>query len=271
MGMLRTPLCDLLGIEHPILSAPMAGAAGADLAAAVSEAGGLGLIGGTTPGGAGGAGWLRAQIRGVRERTGRPFGVGFISSAPGVEALVQVALEERVSAIAHSFADPTPYVEPAHGAGVKVLVQVQTVAQANTAAHAGADVIAAQGTEAGGHTGYSGTLALVPAVIDVAGSIPVIAAGGIVDGRGLAVVLMLGAEGAWIGTRFVATPEATTADWIKERVLAAGTDDTVLTRVYDLATSAPFPPGIGDRVLRNELTDAWHGRSEKRSLLPVPT
>ncbi len=164
--MLHTPLCDLLGIEHPIISAPMAGAAGADLAAAVSQAGGLGLIGGTTPGG---ADWLRAQIRAVRKRTRCPFGVGFISSAPGVEALVQVAIEERVAAIAHSFADPTPYIGAAHAAGIKVLVQVQTVAQAITAARAGADVIAAQGTEAGGHTGYSGTLALVPAVIDVAG------------------------------------------------------------------------------------------------------
>jgi len=91
----------------------------------------------------------------------------------------------------------------------------------------------------------------------------VIAAGGIADGRGLAAVLMLGAEGAWIGTRFVASPEASSANWIKERVVAAGTDDTVLTRVYDLATDAPFPPGIGDRVLRNELTDAWHSRGEE--------
>lgn len=190
--MLHTPFCDLLGVEHPIISAPMAGAAGADLAAAVSQAGGLGLVGGTMPGG-GGADWLRAQIWAVRERTHCPFGVGFVSSAPNVEALVQVALEERGGAIAHSFVDPTPYVGAAHAAGVKVLVQVQTVAQAITAARAGADVIAAQGTEAGGHTGYSGTLALVPAVVDVAGALPVIAAGGIADGCGLAAVLMLGA------------------------------------------------------------------------------
>jgi nitronate monooxygenase len=257
--MLRTRICDLLGIEHPIISAPMAGAATAELAAAVSGAGGFGMIGGS----AGDAEWLRAEIRAARERTDRPFGVGFISSFPGLEELLQVALEERVAAVAHSFADPTPYVAAAHEAGVRVLAQVQTVAQAETAARAGVDVLAAQGTEAGGHTGYSGALSLVPAVVDAAGGIPVVAAGGIADGRGLAAVLMLGAEGAWIGTRFVASVEAAGADWAKGRVLAAGADDTVLTRAYDLAAAAPFPPGIGDRVLRNEFTDAWHGRDDE--------
>ena len=134
--MLHTRLCDVLGVEHPILNAPMAGSAAAELAAAVSAAGGFGLIGGTT---AGGAAWLRAQIRTVRDRTNRPFGVGFISSYPGLDALVQVALEERVVAVSHSFADPTPYVAAAHAAGVKVLVQAQSVARAVCAAHAGAD------------------------------------------------------------------------------------------------------------------------------------
>ena len=257
--MLHTRICDLFGIEHPIISAPMAGAAGSDLAAAVSHAGGLGLIGGTNPGG---ADWLRAQIRTVRERTDRPFGVGFITSAPGTDDLMRVALEERVAVIAHSFADPTPFVATARAAGSKTIVQVQSVAQAVAAARAGAHVIAAQGTEAGGHTGTSATLPLVPAVIDVAGDIPVIAAGGIADGRGLAAVLLLGADGAWIGTRFVASREAESASWAKERILAAGTDYTVLTRVYDLATRAPFPAGVRDRVLRNELTDAWNDRGE---------
>ncbi|HEX5502523.1 MAG TPA: nitronate monooxygenase [Thermomicrobiales bacterium] len=257
--MLHTRLCDLLGIEHPIISAPMAGSATADLAAAVSAAGGFGLLGGTTPGG---ADWLRAQIRAVRERTDRPFGVGFITAFPDVDDLVRVALEERVAAISHSFADPTPYVAAAHAAGVKVLNQVQTVAQARTAVRAGVDAIAAQGTEAGGHTGYSGTLPLVPAVVDVAGAIPVVAAGGIADGRGLAAVLMLGAEGAWLGTRFVASREWAGGEWAKARVVAATADDTVLTHAYDLASGAPFPAGIGDRVLHNDYTAAWHGRDE---------
>jgi len=258
--MLHTRICDLLGIEHPIISAPMAGTATAELTAAVSEAGGFGLLGGTTPGG---ADWLRQQIRAVRERTSRPFGVGFITAFPGLAALVQVALEERVAAVSHSFADPTPYVEAAHAAGVRVLNQVQTVAQARTAAAAGVDIIAAQGTEAGGHTGYSGTLPLVPAVVDVAGSIPVLAAGGIADGRGLAAALMLGAEGVWVGTRFVASAEAAGAAWVKDRIVASTADDTVLTHAYDIATAAPFPAGIGDRVLRNAFTDAWHDRDDE--------
>jgi nitronate monooxygenase len=256
--MLHTRICDLLGIEHPILSAPMAGTAGADLAAAVSAAGGLGIIGATrlAPDA------LRAQIRSVQERTERPFGVGFISAAPDTAALMAVVLEERVPVITHSFADPTPYVGPIHAAGLKIVSQVQTVAQATVSAAAGVDAIAAQGTEAGGHTGYSGTLPLVPAVVDVAGGIPIIAAGGIADGRGVVAALMLGAEGVWMGSRFVASVEAQGADWVKERVVAAGTDDTVATRVYDIATQAPFPSGIVDRVIRNDFTDAWHGRED---------
>ncbi|MDA1215622.1 MAG: nitronate monooxygenase [Chloroflexi bacterium] len=255
--MFRTRITELLGIEHPIISAPMAGIATANLVAAVSAAGGFGLIGGTTPGG---ADWLREQIRAVRERTDRPFGVGFISSFPGLDELVAVALEEKVAAISHSFADPTTYIPAAHAAGVKVLVQVQTVAQAVVAVNAGADAIAAQGTEAGGHTGYSGTMAIVPTVVDVAKGVPVIAAGGIADGRGLAAALMLGAEGAWIGTRFVASVEAVRPQWQKDRIVEASADDTVVTRAYDLAANAAFPDYIIDRVLRNDFTDVWAGR-----------
>ncbi len=257
--MLHTRICDLLGIEHPILNAPMAGTANAALAAAVSAAGGLGIIGGSNGDGE----WLRGQIRAVRERTDKPFGVGFISSRPNVAELTAVAIAERVPVIGHSFADPTPYVAAIHAAGLLMIAQVQTVALARTAVAAGVDSIVAQGTEAGGHTGYSGTLPLVPAVVDVAGGIPVIAAGGIADGRGLAAVLMLGAEGAWLGSRFVASVEAEGGSWVKERVVAAGTDDTVLTRAYDIVTQAAFPPGIGDRVVRNDYTDAWHGRDDE--------
>ena len=252
--MIHTRICDLFGIDHPIISAPMAGTATAELAAAVSEAGGLGLIGGT----GGSPEWLREQIRLVRSRTQKPFGVGFISSFPGLDRLVQVAIDERVPVVSHSFADPTPYVAAAHAAGMKVLAQVQKVRHAMVAAAAGVDLIAAQGTEAGGHTGYSGTLPLVPAVIDVVGGIPVVAAGGIADGRGLAAVLMLGAEGVWLGSRFVASPEADAANWRKERVVQSGTDDTILTKVYDLISGARFPKDIGDRVLTNRMTDAWH-------------
>jgi nitronate monooxygenase len=240
-----------------VLNAPMAGTAAADLATAVSVAGGFGMIGGTSDGG---PDWLRAQIRAVRTRTDRPLGVGFISSFPGIDDLVQVALEERVVAINHSFADPTPYIAPAHAKGVQVFAQVQTVAQASLAAQAGVDIIIAQGTEAGGHTGSAGTLALVPAVVDAVGDIPVVAAGGIADGRGLAAVLMLGAVGGWLGTRFVASHEWSGRAWEQRAILAATTDDTVRTTVYDQVRGAPFPEGIADRVLRNAFTAAWDGR-----------
>ncbi len=255
--MLHTRICDLLGIEHPIINAPMAGTATAALAAAVSEAGGFGLIGGS----GGDADWLRAQIRAVRKRTARPFGVGFISHYPGVDALVRVALEERVAAVTHSFMDPSPFVVAAHAAGVKVLAQVQTVERAVAAARAGVDAIAAQGTEAGGHTGtQSATLPLIPAVIDAIGDVPVIAAGGIADGRGLAAALMLGAEGVWMGTRFMATPEWGGKPWVRGRLLTAGADDTVLTRAYDLAMARPFGPQYPARAIRNAFTDTWHSR-----------
>lgn len=257
--MLHTRICELLEIEHPIINAPMAGAATAELAAAVSEAGGFGLIGA----GSNSPDWLREEIRAVRERTNRPFGVGFISSFPGLRELVQVALEERVTAVNHSFADPTPYVPAAHEAGVKVLAQVQKVSHARLVALAGVDAIAAQGSEAGGHTGHGGTLPLVPAVIDIAGDIPVIAAGGIADGRGLAAVLILGAEGAFVGTRFLASPESAHEEWEKLRVIEAGTDDTILTKAYDLALGSAFPMDIGDRVIRNDFSAEWHGRDSE--------
>lgn len=258
--MLSTPLCALLGIDYPVLNAPMTGTATAALAAAVSAAGGFGMLGGTN---SDGPNWLRDQIRAVRSRTGRPFGVGFISSFPGVDDLVEVALAARVAAIGHSFADPTPYVAPAHARGVRVFAQVQTVAQAIRAAEAGVDVIVAQGTEAGGHTGQAGSLALLPAVVDAVGDVPVVAAGGIADGRGLAAVLLLGASGGWLGTRFVASEEWGGSRWEQEAVLAATADDTRRTSVYDQVRGAPFPDGIADRVLRNAFNTTWEGRPQE--------
>ena len=200
---LHTRLCELFGVEFPLLNAPMGGGdAPGELAAAVSEAGGLGLIGGTT---IGGAEWLVAQIRRARELTDRPFGVGIISHLPNAAELMDVALGEGVRIIAHSFADPAPFVDAAHDAGALVLCQVRTLDGARRAAAAGVDVVTAQGTEAGGHTGAISTLPLVPAVVDAVAPVPVVAAGGIADGRGIAAALMLGAEGVWIGTRFLAT------------------------------------------------------------------
>ena len=256
--MLHTRLCDLLNISHPILNAPMGGTAIGALAAAVSNVGGFGMIGGTS---GEGPQWLRTQIRTAREKTDRPFGVGFISAFPGIDDLVQVALDEQVAVINHSFADPTPYVAAAKARGVRIFAQVQSVAQAQRAAQAGVDAIIAQGTEAGGHTGVAGTLALVPAVVDAVGNIPVLAAGGIADGRGLAAVLMLGAVGASLGTRFVASEEWGGGAWEQESVLAASADDTIRTAVYDQVRGASFPAGIADRVLRNGFNSTWDGRT----------
>jgi len=254
--MITTPLCTLLGIERPILNAPMAGTATGALAAAVSAAGGFGMIGGTNPDG---ASWLREQIRIARSLTARPFGVGFISSFPDTPELAQVALAEGVAAINHSFADPTPFVAPAHAAGVKVFAQVQTLAQAIAAARAGVDVIIAQGGEAGGHAGALGTFALLPAVVDAVAPVPVVAAGGIADGRGLAAALLLGAQGAWMGTRFVTSHEWGGPAWEQAAVLAATSDDTVQTRLYDLIGERPFPAENPDRMLRNAFIDRWTG------------
>ncbi|MCA9966099.1 MAG: nitronate monooxygenase [Anaerolineales bacterium] len=255
--MIHTRLCDLLGIAHPILNAPMGGTATATLAAAVSNAGGFGMIGGTS---GGGPDWLRGQIRAARALTERPFGVGFVSSFPNIDDLVQVALDEQVAVINHSFADPTPYVAAAKARGVRVFAQVQSLAQAKRAAQAGVDAIIAQGTEAGGHTGMASTLALLPAVVDSVGDIPVLAAGGIADGRGLAAVLILGASGVSLGTRFVASDEWGGGAWEQQAVLAATTDDTIRTSVYDQVRDASFPDGIADRVLRNRFNTTWDNR-----------
>lgn len=236
----------------------MGGTATAALAAAVSNAGGFGMIGGTSRGG---PDWLRSQIRAARAQTDRSFGVGFISSFPNVDDLVQVALDERVAVINHSFADPTPYVAAAKARGVRVFAQVQSLAQARRAAEAGVDAIIAQGTEAGGHTGAAGTLALVPAVVDGVGDVPVVAAGGIADGRGLAAALMLGAAGVSLGTRFVASDEWGGGAWEQQAVWAASTDDTVRTSVYDQVRGATFPADIADRVLRNRFNTTWDGRT----------
>jgi nitronate monooxygenase len=256
--MLRTRLCDLFEVEHPILNAPMGGGdAPAELAAAVSEAGGLGLIGGTT---LGGVPWLVDQIHRARELTDRPFGVGVISHFPGAAELQAAALAEGVRIIAHSFADPTPFVPAAHDAGARVLCQVRTLADARRAAAAGVDVVTAQGTEAGGHTGRVSTLPLVPAVVDAVAPVPVVAAGGIGDGRGVAAALLLGADGVWLGTRFVATRESGVSDAYRDRVVAAEADDTVLTDVFDIATGLPWPEGVSGRAIVNPFADRWHGR-----------
>ena len=258
---IHTRVCDLFGITHPIVNAPMGGGdAPAELAAAVAEGGGLGMIGGTT---AGDTTWLVDQIRRARQLTDRPIGVGILSHRDNAQRLMEAALDEGVRVIAHSFADPTPFVGAAHEAGAVVICQVRTLAAAVQAADAGVDVITAQGTEAGGHTGHVSTLTLVPSVVDAVAPIPVLAAGGIADGRAIAAALMLGAEGVWIGTRFLATHECGVSDAHKAAVIDATTDDTILTDVYDIARSTPWPDDVSGRAIRDTFAERWHGNDEE--------
>lgn len=259
---MRTPICDLLGIEHPVGNAGMAGTAGAALAAAVAQAGGLGGLGGISRDG---AEHLRAEIRRVREATDRPFSVNlWVHVMEVAPAFLQVALEERVPSITFSFGDAAPYVARAHDAGVLVLLQVQTVAGAKQAVAAGVDAIIAQGGEAGGHTGGVATMALVPQVVDLAGGTPVIAAGGIADGRGLAAALALGAQAAILGTRFVLAEEATPSAFEhRERIMAATADDTVFTDVFDIVDGMQWPQGIHGRTINTAFAQEWHGRESE--------
>jgi NAD(P)H-dependent flavin oxidoreductase YrpB (nitropropane dioxygenase family) len=262
---IRTPICDLLGIDVPVANAGMAGTAGPALAAAVSEAGGLGGLGGISREGPEG---LRAAINRVRDLTAAPFSVNiWVHILEAAPAFLDIALQARVPSITLSFGDPTPYVARAREAGVLVLHQVQTVAGAKQAAAAGVDVIVAQGGEAGGHTGSVATMALVPQVVDVAGGIPVIAAGGIADGRGLVAALALGAQAVIMGTRFVAAEESTPmAAHHRERILGATADDTVFTDVFDIVDGLPWPAGISGRTIATPFAKEWLGRGEELRL-----
>ncbi|HLZ69329.1 MAG TPA: nitronate monooxygenase family protein [Dehalococcoidia bacterium] len=300
---LHTKICDLLGIEYPVILAgmgPTAGRAGgaaatAPLVAAVSNAGGLGVLGGagSTPE------QLREEIRKVRGLTSKPFGVDLLlpsnvvrqpggsnggatdwraqiphpyweaiaglkaqfgipdvqreGSAPGVgawriEDQVQVLFDERVPVFASGLGNPAPYVPRCRELGIKVTALVGNVKNARRVADAGVDIVVAQGHEAGGHTGRIGTLALVPQVVDAVAPVPVVAAGGIGDGRGLAAALALGAHGVWCGTAFLATEEANIASLQKQKIVEANEEDTRVTRLYSGKTM---------RNITNPLIEAW--------------
>ena len=231
--MIQTELTRMFDLKHPIVLGPMGGVAGGRLAAAVSNAGGLGLVGG----GYGDPAWLRRELDHVTQETKRPWGVGLITWAIKREAL-DLALSYRPSAFVLSFGDPRPYAEAVRSAGCKLICQVQDVEQARVAKEAGADLIVAEGKEAGGHSGARSTLPLVPAVVDAVAPIPIVAAGGIADGRGLAAALMLGAHGALLGTRFYASIEAIGTDAAKARIAGAAGDDTARSRVFDIVRGA---------------------------------
>ncbi|MFE4964297.1 NAD(P)H-dependent flavin oxidoreductase [Streptomyces sp. NPDC056660] len=258
--MLHTRFTDMFGITYPVMAAPMSLHSGGTLAAAVSAAGGLGSFGGTHPWK--GPDWIRAEIATIRATTDRPFGVGFITPLlPHTEPLFDAALEERPEVIALSFADPGPWLARAKDAGARVMCQVQNHDDAATAVAAGADVLVAQGTEAGGHTGTMGLLPLLAGIVRRYPDVPVLAAGGVADGRTLAAVLTAGADGAWLGTAFLATPEAVEVhDLHKRLIVESDGGDTVWTQAYDIVSGLPWPTTIGARVRRNRFTDEWSGR-----------
>jgi enoyl-[acyl-carrier protein] reductase II len=267
-AVLRTVLCERLGLDYPICQAGMGWIARDALAAAVSAAGGLGVIGaeGYTPD------ELRAAIRRVRAAVGeRPFGVdilfGAVKSArsAGVDAYegnvvrqIEVALDERVPVLVSGLGSPQAILDEAHARGITVMSVIGNVRHARRLAAAGVDFLIAQGHEAGGHTGRIGTFTLVPQVVDAV-DVPVLAAGGIGDGRGLVAALALGACGVWLGTRFVASVEAYAHLAYKERIVATDEEGTVVTRAHS---------GKPCRLIRNRFTDAWD--AQPQDIQPFP-
>jgi nitronate monooxygenase len=261
MSALATRLTGAWNLRHPILSAPMAFAAGGALAAAVSRAGGLGLIGG----GYGDPAWLEEQFDAAQ---GAAVGVGFITwSLRKSPSLLTDVLKRRPCAVMLSFGDPRPFVDPIRAAGAKLICQCQDMAHVMDAVDVGADAVIAQASEAGGHGALRGAMSFVPEAADYlkanAPSTLLLAAGGIADGRGLAAALMLGADGVLVGTRFWASNEALVKPRHHEAIVATDGDGTLRTRTPDIARQIPWPRGFTARIRRNRFTDRWHGREEE--------
>jgi NAD(P)H-dependent flavin oxidoreductase YrpB (nitropropane dioxygenase family) len=255
---IHTRTCDLLGIVHPIVLGGMGTATTAPLVAAVSNAGGFGTLGTS----AFNADTLQAEIEGIRERTDKPFGVNHLLFQTQ-EDMFSVTLRARPAVAAFAWArkdqDLREYFQRAHEAGCTVMYMAGEVPEAVRAAQAGADVIVAQGTEAGGHVVWMASLPLVPMIVNAVAPVPVLAAGGIADGRGLAAALALGAEGVLLGTRFMATPEAPIHANYKEAIVKSDGHDTVLTEIPDLASQRVWP-GAMSRAQRNKFIEQWSGR-----------
>jgi nitronate monooxygenase len=253
---IRTPLTRWFDLTTPVVGAPMAGVAGGALARAVSAAGGLGMIG---VGGDATTAFVTEQCAIPAE--GRlPFGVGLMAWVlEDRPDLLEATIAAGPSLVSVSFGDPAPFVGRLHDAGIAVATQVNTTADVRRAVEAGADVIVAQGTEAGGHTGSRATLPLLQEVLTLTDR-PVVAAGGIATGAGMAAALVAGAAGVWIGTPLLSCPEALNSPAARARVRAAGGDGTVLTRAFDIAQGLAWPPRWPGRALVNEFTETWHGR-----------
>jgi enoyl-[acyl-carrier protein] reductase II len=264
---LHTSLCDLLGVQYPICQAGMAFVADSRLAAAVSAAGGLGVIGA----GRMTAAQLRDEIHRIKDATDKPYGVdilfaqikaeniGQVASYTGeVEKQIEIVFDEQVPVVISGLGNPAGMVPDAHAQGMVIMSLAGNVKQAKRLAAAGVDAIIAQGHEAGGHTGRIGSIALVPQVVDAV-ELPVLAAGGLADGRGLVAALALGASGVWMGTRFVAAAEALAHDNYKHKIVEINEEGTVITRCQS---------GKPCRLIRNRFTDSWEGREDE--ILPFP-
>jgi len=253
--MLRTLLCDLLGIEHPIMLAGMGGVSYSEVAAAVSEAGGFGCLGA--------AGMqhdeMTREIRAVKAHTAKPFGVDLLTASPrDMVPFVETICAEGARAFVAGLGVPAKVVDLCHRHGVLVVNMCGKVAHAIRAVEVGCDIVVAQGTEAGGHTGQIATMALVPMIVDAV-KVPVVAAGGIFDGRGLVAALALGAQGIWMGTRFIASTEARAHHLYKQRILDIDETGTLITRCYSGKTM---------RAIRTDYTDEWE--MKKDELQPFP-
>ncbi len=256
--MLRTRICELLGIEHPIVLGGMSTGTSPRLVVAVSEAGGLGVLGATRQS----PDQLARDIEEIRRQTDRPFGLNlllFLADEPRFAGLL--AARPRVLSFAWAWPeqDLAGFFARTHAAGALVMHMVSTVPEATRAAEAGADIIVAQGTEGGGHVGLMGTLPLVPMVASAVAPIPVLAAGGVADGRGLAAALALGAEGVLLGTRFLATVEAPFPERYKQAIVESDGHDSLVTELPDIANGQVWP-GAYVRVLRNRFIEQWLGR-----------
>jgi nitronate monooxygenase len=262
---LRTAFTELLGLRYPIALAPMGLVAGGALAAAVSNAGGLGLLGG----GNGDRDWLARELPIVTSGTRAPWGVGFLSWAVD-RGTVELALESGPSAVMLSFGDPRVLAEPVRASGARLIIQVTTLDEARQATDLGADVIVAQGTEAGGHGARRGwsTLAFVPVVVDLAAPVPVLAAGGIADGRGTAAALALGAAGALVGTRLLATAEALADPAVKKAIVDGSGADTERSAVLDIARGSRWPREYTGRTMAHPFLDEWRDRENELAASP---
>jgi len=244
---LHTPLCDLLGVKHPIMLAGMGGVSYAELAAAVTNAGGYGVLGmaGRSPE------FIRDEMRKVRSLTDGPFGVDLLAASPeSLTASVEIIIEEGASSFIAGLGVPMPIMQRLKAAGLKVMVVCGAVKHAIKAEQAGCDAVICQGGEGGGHTGLVGTMPLVAQAVEAV-KIPVIAAGGLYDGRGLAAALALGATGVWMGTRFIASTEAHAGELYRQTIVEAADDDTIRTRCYS---------GKPMRVKKNPYVEDWETR-----------